>query len=66
MFDCRSAQHCNHRRLLDPIGHIAPVEFDGAYWKDEYTDDLRHPDPSLGGPGPVHSLGGRSVRRTRV
>ncbi len=38
----------NHRRLLEPIGYVAPAEFEAAYGKEEQTDDpaiLR--DPSL-------------------
>jgi putative transposase len=36
----------NHRRLLEPIGHVPPAEFEAAYHQRE--------DPSLGSVlGPV-------------
>ena len=38
----------NHRRLLEPIGDVPPVEFEAAYYAKEgteQTDGLR--DPSL-------------------
>jgi hypothetical protein len=25
----------NHRRLLEPIGHVPPSEFEAAYWRKE-------------------------------
>jgi putative transposase len=25
----------NHRRLLEPIGHLPPAEFEAAYWRME-------------------------------
>jgi transposase InsO family protein len=38
----------NHRRLLEPIGHVPPAEFEAAYHREEdpsHTDGLK--DPSL-------------------
>ena len=38
----------NHRRLLEPIGHVPPLEFEATYWSREGSEDratLR--DPSL-------------------
>jgi putative transposase len=38
----------NHRRLLEPIGHVPPAEFEAAYWRREdpsRTTGLK--DPSL-------------------
>jgi putative transposase len=38
----------NHRRLLEPIGHVPPAEFEAAYHRREdpsRTDGLK--DPSL-------------------
>ncbi len=38
----------NHRRLLEPLGHVPPAEFEAAYWKEEHTGNpLAHRDPSL-------------------
>jgi putative transposase len=36
----------NHRRLLEPIGHVPPAEFEAAFWREEdpsYPVRLRHP-----------------------
>jgi putative transposase len=36
----------NHRRLLEPIGHIPPAEFEAAYWRKEAPgsiDGLKQP-----------------------
>ena len=38
----------NHRRLLEPIGHVPPAEFEAAFWGEEApnrTAALK--DPSL-------------------
>ena len=38
----------NHRRLLEPIGHVPPAEFEAAYWKSEAPDSIdRLKQPSL-------------------
>jgi transposase InsO family protein len=38
----------NHRRLLEPIGDVPPVEFEAAYWRKEgSTEDVRLNEPSL-------------------
>jgi len=38
----------NHRRLLEPIGHVPPDEFEAAYYRKEETDDTGIlKDPSL-------------------
>jgi putative transposase len=36
----------NHRRLLEPIGHIPPAEFEATFWREEDPSDpvpLKHP-----------------------
>lgn len=36
----------NHRRLLEPIGHVPPAEFEAAYYREEvphYTAGLKEP-----------------------
>jgi putative transposase len=36
----------NYRRLLEPIGHVPPAEFEAAFWREEdpsYPVRLRHP-----------------------
>jgi len=36
----------NHRRLLEPIGHLPPAEFEAAYHRQEdpsYSTRLKHP-----------------------
>jgi putative transposase len=36
----------NHRRLLEPIGHVPPAEFEAAHWRREApgsTSGLKHP-----------------------
>jgi putative transposase len=36
----------NHRRLLEPIGHVPPAEFEAAYWRKEAPgsiDELKQP-----------------------
>ena len=36
----------NHRRLLEPIGHVPPAEFEAAYYREEAPgkhDGLRQP-----------------------
>jgi putative transposase len=36
----------NHRRLLEPIGHVPPAELEAAYWRREASgsiDRLKHP-----------------------
>src|SRR5712691_55196 len=36
----------NHRRLLEPIGHVPPAEFEAAYYGEEvpsYTPGLKEP-----------------------
>ena len=30
----------NHRRLLEPIGHVPPAEFEAAFWREENPSDL--------------------------
>jgi putative transposase len=38
----------NHRRLLEPIGHVPPAEFEAAYWRSEAPDSIdRLKQPSL-------------------
>jgi putative transposase len=38
----------NHRRLLEPIGHVPPAEFEAAYSRREGpTEDARLNEPSL-------------------
>ena len=38
----------NHRRLLEPIGHVPPAEFEAAYWrKEDSTAAGRLNEPSL-------------------
>ena len=38
----------NHRRLLEPIGHVPPAEFETAYWRSEAPDSIdRLKQPSL-------------------
>jgi putative transposase len=38
----------NHRRLLEPIGHVPPAELEAAYWKSEAPDSIdRLKQPSL-------------------
>ena len=38
----------NHRRLLEPIGHVPPAEFEAAYWRKEgSTGAVRLNEPSL-------------------
>ncbi len=38
----------NHRRLLEPIGHVPPSEFEAAYWRKEgSTEAVRLNEPSL-------------------
>lgn len=38
----------NHRRLLEPIGHAPPSEFEAAYWRKEgSTGTVRLNEPSL-------------------
>jgi transposase InsO family protein len=39
----------NHRRLLEPIGHLPPAEFEAAYWRRE-------------GPGSISGLKQPSLR----
>jgi putative transposase len=37
----------NHRRLLAPIGHVPPAEFEAAFWREENPSDpvrLKHPN----------------------
>jgi hypothetical protein len=31
----RTGSDGNHRRLLEPIGHVPPAEFEVAYWRRE-------------------------------
>jgi transposase InsO family protein len=33
----------NHRRLLEPIGHVPPAEFEAAYRREEDPVPLKHP-----------------------
>jgi putative transposase len=33
----------NHRRLLEPIGHIPPSEFEAAFRREEDSVPLKHP-----------------------
>jgi putative transposase len=38
----------NHRRLLEPIGHVPPAEFEAAYWRrKDPSDPARLKQPSL-------------------
>jgi putative transposase len=38
----------NHRRLLEPIGHVPPAEFEAAYWRREAPGGIDGPkQPSL-------------------
>jgi putative transposase len=38
----------NHRRLLEPIGHVPPAEFEAAFWQEEDpSDPARLKQPSL-------------------
>jgi putative transposase len=38
----------NHRRLLAPIGHVPPAEFEAAFWREENpSDPVRLKQPSL-------------------
>jgi putative transposase len=38
----------NHRRLLEPIGHVPPAEFEAAYsGREGSTEDARLNEPSL-------------------
>jgi transposase InsO family protein len=37
---------CNHRRLLEPIGHVPPAEFEATHWRTQTPasiDGLKHP-----------------------
>ncbi len=39
----------NHRRLLEPIGHVPPAEFEAAYHqREDPSRTTRLKDPSLG------------------
>jgi transposase InsO family protein len=31
---------CNHRRLLEPIGHLPPAEFEATYWSKQSPDSI--------------------------
>jgi putative transposase len=33
----------NHRRLLEPIGHVPPAEFEAAFRREENLVRLKHP-----------------------
>jgi len=33
----------NHRRLLEPIGHVPPAEFEATYRREEDPVPLKHP-----------------------
>jgi transposase InsO family protein len=38
----------NHRRLLEPIGHVPPAEFEAAYYrKEESQEGVGLNEPSL-------------------
>ena len=38
----------NHRRLLEPIGHVPPAEFEAAFWREEDPSyPVRLKEPSL-------------------
>jgi putative transposase len=38
----------NHRRLLEPIGHVPPAEFEASYWSEEASRSINGPKhPSL-------------------
>jgi putative transposase len=38
----------NHRRLLEPIGHVPPAEFEAAYWRRQAPGSIEGPkQPSL-------------------
>lgn len=38
----------NHRRLLEPIGHVPPAEFEDAYYREEESlEDVGLNEPSL-------------------
>ena len=38
----------NHRRLLEPIGHLPPAEFEATYWRKQSPDSIdRLKQPSL-------------------
>jgi putative transposase len=30
----------NHRRLLEPIGHVPPAEFEATYWRKQTPDNI--------------------------
>jgi putative transposase len=39
----------NHRRLLEPIGHLPPAEFEATYWRKQAPDSIDGlKQPSLG------------------
>jgi putative transposase len=49
----------NHRRLLEPIGHVPPAEFEAAYWRRAAPASIEDSSsPASGEPGAVHRRGG--------
>ena len=46
----------NHRRLLEPIGHVPPAEFEAAFWREENPSDLfDSSNQASDEPGAVHN-----------